>query len=301
VPARATSLAAAQGWLYELLRWAGVSDPTAAHLQQVVVKPLSVVIIVLIAALAGWLGNRAIRHWIGSAVRRAAARADSPRAERRAVTLTAMLANVWRAMVVVIAVLVSLGTVGINLTPLLAGATVVGAALAFGAQTLVRDLLSGFLITVEGQFDIGDTIVLDSATGTTGVVEDLSLRVTRVRGVDGAVWFVPNGEIRRLGNTSRSWARATVDVEVPAATEVDVLLGATRAAGQAVTDDDAMADIILEPPLVWGIIDATFETLTARVTVRTTASQRDRVERALREEAARQLRQAGVFADRPAG
>lgn len=295
MPPGATSLATTQGWLYELLRWAGVSEPTAAHLQQVVVKPVSVVAIVIIAALASWIGNRFIRHWIGAAVRRAAARADSPRAERRAVTLTAMLANVWRALVVVIALLVSLGTVGIDLTPVLAGATVVGAALAFGAQTLVRDLLSGFLLTVEGQYDIGDTIVLDAVGGTSGVVEDLTLRVTRVRAADGAVWFVPNGEIRRLGNTARGWARATVDVVVPATADVDQLLEATRSAADAVSTDERYREAFLEPPVVWGVVDATAETLTTRVTARTTASDRDRLERALREETARRLRQDGMF------
>jgi threonine/homoserine/homoserine lactone efflux protein len=75
---------ATDGWLYQLLRWAGVNDATAAHVQQVLVKPVSLVLVIVLAALIGWLGNRAIRHWIGSAVRRAASRADSPRAERRA-------------------------------------------------------------------------------------------------------------------------------------------------------------------------------------------------------------------------
>jgi len=282
-----------QGWLYDLLRWAGVSQTTAAHVQQVIVKPVTLVVVLLAAVLIGWLGNRLIRHWIGAAVRRAAARTDSPRAERRAVTLTAMMANIWRVVVAIIAILVALGTVGINLTPLLAGATVIGATIGFGAQSMVRDLLAGFLMTVEGQFDIGDTITVND---TSGVVEDLTLRVTRLRAPDGAVWFLANGEIRKLANITRGWGRATVDVPVPAAADVDEVLSAVHGAADTVAADERYAPSCLEAPVVWGVTDSAVDSLTVRVTVRTTAADRDRVERALREQVARRLRQAGVFA-----
>ena len=90
---------------------------------------------------------------------------------------------------------------GINLTPLLASATIIGATLGFGAQQIIRDYLSGFLLTVEDQFSVGDSITVD---GTGGVVEDVTMRVTRVRGLDGTIYFVPNGDIRLLANTSRA-------------------------------------------------------------------------------------------------
>ena len=277
---------AAEGWLYQLLRWAGVGVPTASHVQQVLVKPISVVLVVLVAAVVGWLGNRVIRRWIGAAVRRAAARADSPRAERRAVTLTAMVANLWRVIVALVALFVALGTVGVNLTPLLAGATIVGATIGFGAQSMVRDLLAGFLITVEGQFDIGDTVAL---ADTEGVVEDLTLRITRLRGADGTVWYVPNGEIRRLGNTARGWGRATVDVPVAPGTDVDRLLAALDEAATAVHGDSRYAGAFLEPPVQWGVVALGVDHVTARVTARTSADQRDRVERAIRQEVVRRL------------
>ena len=200
------------GWLYDVLRWAGVDPSTAAHWQQVVIKPLTVVLVVLVAVLIAWLGSRIIRRWVGAAAHKAVAHADSPRASARALTLTSLLANVWRAVIGVIAFFVVLGTIGLNLTPLLAGATVIGATIGFGAQSMVRDLLAGVLLTVEGQFDIGDTIMVGD---TSGKVEDLTLRVTRLRSDDGTVWFVPNGEIRKLANSSRGWAQATVDVPVP--------------------------------------------------------------------------------------
>ena len=192
-----------EGWLYDLLRWAGVGQPTAAHLQQVVVKPVTVVVIAIVAVIISWLGNRVIRHWIGSAARKAAERRGTPRASARATTVTALVANIWRVVVAVIAFFVALETIGINLTPLLAGATVIGATIGFGAQSLVRDLLSGFLMIVEDQFDIGDVLVVGDVTGK---VEDLSLRVTRMRDDEGTIWVIANGEIRQLGNKSRRGA-----------------------------------------------------------------------------------------------
>ncbi len=287
MPGTATSpLAADQGWLYDLLRWAGVSQPTASHWQDVVVRPVTVVIIVLVAALVGWLGNRIIRRWVGLAARKAVARADSPRASARALTLTALLANVWRGVVGTIAFFVVLGTIGLNLTPLLAGATVIGATLGFGAQSMVRDLLSGFLLTVEGQFDIGDTIMVGD---TAGKVEDVTLRVTRLRAFDGTVWFVPNGEIRKLANASRGWSQATVDVPAPIAADVDSVLAAVRAGADTVVHDPRYEPYCLEAPRLWGVVDAGADTFTTRVSVRSPTTERDMVARGLREEIVRRL------------
>src|SRR4029077_12129827 len=109
-----------------------------------------------------------------------AARSGSPRAGARVSTMSALAANVWRFFVFVITVVTILGMLGLNLTPLLASATIIGATIGFGAQQLVRDYLSGFLLTVEDQFSIGDTVSVDNVTGT---VEDVTMRVTRVRGL----------------------------------------------------------------------------------------------------------------------
>ena len=163
-----------------------------------------------------------------------------------------------------------LGTIGLNLTPLLAGATVIGATLGFGAQSMVRDLLAGVLLTVEGQFDIGDTIAVGDTTGT---VEDLTLRVTRLRSDDGTVWYVPNGEIRKLANSSRGWAQATVDVPVPVTAAVDTVLDAIRAAAEAVANDPDTAPLCLEPPRVWGVVAMAADTFTCRVSVRTATNR----------------------------
>jgi small conductance mechanosensitive channel len=273
--------------LYDLLTWVGVDPATARHLQQVVVKPVAVVVVVVVATAVGWVGSRVIRRWIGAVARRAAGRADSPRASARAVTITAMVANIWRVVIGVIAVFVALGAVGINLTPLLAGATVVGATIGFGAQSMVRDLLSGFLLIIEDQFDIGDTLTVGTTSGT---VEDLSLRVTRLRGVDGTIWFVPNGEIRTLANLSRGWAEAMVDISVPAAADVDDVLSAVGDGANAVAQDARYAASCLAAPRLWGVVAADAETLTTRVSIRTPTAERERIARAIREEVAHRLR-----------
>ncbi len=282
-----------QGWLYDVLRWAGVDQPTAAHWQEVVIKPVTVLMVIWVAIVIGWLGSRIIRRWVGAAAHKAVARADSPRAAARALTLTSLLANVWRGVVSAIAFFVILGTIGLNLTPLLAGATVIGATLGFGAQSMVRDLLAGVLLTVEGQFDIGDTIAVGDTSGT---VEDVTLRVTRLRSDDGTVWYVPNGEIRKLANSSRGWAQATVDVPVPVAAGVDTVLDAIRAAADAVSGDARYAALCVEPPRVWGVVATAADTFTCRVSVRTSTTDRERVARILRQEIALRLQAAGVFA-----
>jgi small conductance mechanosensitive channel len=252
-----------------------------------------VVLIFLVAIAIGWFGSRLIRRWIGAVARRAAGRTDSPRAAARAVTITAMVANIWRVVIGVIAFFVALGTIGINLTPLLAGATVVGATIGFGAQSMVRDLLSGFLLIIEDQFDIGDTLTVGTTSGT---VEDLSLRVTRLRGADGTVWFVPNGEIRVLANVSRGWSEAMVDVAVPAAADVDDVLGVVAEAAAAVAGDPSYAASCLAPPRQWGVVAADADTLTCRVSIRTSTAERERIARAVREEVARRLHAIGAYA-----
>jgi small conductance mechanosensitive channel len=290
------ALSAAQGWLYDLLVWVGIDHATARHLQEVVVKPVAVVIIFLVALAVGWFGSRIIRRWIGAVARRAMGRTDSPRAAARAVTITAMVANIWRVVIGVIAVFVALGTIGINLTPLLAGATVVGATIGFGAQSMVRDLLAGFLLIIEDQFDIGDTLTVGTTSGT---VEDLSLRVTRLRGADGTIWFVPNGEIRTLANLSRGWAEAMVDVPVPAAADVDDLLAAATEAAEAVAGDSRYASSCLAPPRLWGVVAIDADTMTTRISIRTPTADRERVGRALREEVVRRLHALHVFLPPP--
>ncbi len=170
-----------------------------------------------------------------------------------------------------------LGEVGIELGPLIAGAGIIGVALGFGSQSLVRDFLSGVFILVEDQFGAAP-----SSTSTTrpGTVEAVSLRTTRLRAVDGTVWHVPNGEIRRVGNMSQHWSRALLDIEVAYETVVDARPLGDQARGRRGVGGGRR---VLEEPELWGVEQLGANGVMLRLVVKTTPSQQWRVSRELRE------------------
>ena len=157
-------------------------------------------------------------------------------------------------------------------------------------------MLAGFLLAVEGQYDIGDTIQVNAPGVVVGVVEELTLRTTRVRAPDGSVWFLCNGDIRAAANTTRTgWALATVDVTVPAATDLSLFLRALEETGAAVYADERYAPACTSAPVPMGVVATSVDSVTARLTARTTPEARQRLEHGLREEAMRRLQAAGVF------
>jgi small conductance mechanosensitive channel len=285
-----------EGWFYHLLTQAGATPSTARSVNDFVVRPLEVVLVVAVAALVAHFGARAIRRVLGRMATQAAARTEG-RPAPRVSTLVTLISNVWRLFVAIVAIAIVLGMLGVNLTPLLASATIIGATLGFGAQSLVRDYLSGILLAMEDQFGIGDTIAVGA---TTGVVEDVSLRVTRMRAMDGSVCYVPNGEIRQLTNSSRGWAKAMVDVPVsPGDTAAfERVREVVAEAALEVAHSPRFAPTCTEPPEVLGIVDADSATCTVRVALRTTPARRVSLERALREEMVARLADQGLW---PAG
>jgi small conductance mechanosensitive channel len=190
-----------------------------------------------------------------------------------------------------IAGLVVLDELGLNLAPLLAGAGIAGIAIGFGAQSLVKDFLSGFFILVEDQYGVGDVI---DVGGVSGTVEEITMRVTRLRSVDGTVWFVPNGEIRMVGNTSMEWSRALIDVVVAYDSDVAKVSAAIAEEAQRFAEDEAWRDKVLEPPEVWGVQAMGPEGLTIRLVVKTAPREQYAVARELRTRISARLRQEGV-------
>jgi len=185
--------------LYRLLRRWGLTDLGANSVRHLI----EVIGILVIAIAASRLTNRAARRWTATLAERSTLAGAA-----RAQTLGSVTASVIRIAVWTLAALFILGDVGLNLGPLIAGASIVGVALGFGAQTLVKDFLAGFFILAEDQYGVGEEVSIGGeSASTTGIVEELSLRITRLRGDDGTVWFVPNGEIRRVGNRSRATER----------------------------------------------------------------------------------------------
>jgi small conductance mechanosensitive channel len=164
---------------------------------------------------------------------------------KRMDTLDAMLARVARLFIVAIAGLMVLGAFGLDIGPAIAGLGIVGIAVGFGAQHLVRDYLNGALILVENQFSKGDVI---RVAGVAGVVEDFSLRRTTLRDLDGNVHTVPNGEISVASNLTRVWARVNEDVTVGYGTDIDAVGAIIERVGAEIAADPAWADRIMEPP-----------------------------------------------------
>ncbi len=213
--------------------------------------------------------------------------------------MSGVLANVWRFFVFVVAGAIVLGLFGINLTPLLASATIIGATLGFGAQQIVRDYFSGLLMAVEDQYNVGDSVTVG---GVTGVVEDVTMRLTRLRAVDGTIYVVPNGDIRMIGNLSRGWARAVVDLPLPGASAADLerVRATLEEAARRVAARPEFAAHCSEPPSLVGVVGADATTVTMRVMLHTVPSQRDVLTVALLEESVAALARAELWPTEPA-
>jgi small conductance mechanosensitive channel len=238
------------------------------------------------------VGAKALRRGVRSVHGRTPSSATSVRADLRASTLGDVFASGLRAVVWTIATLMILEVVGLDLAPLLAGAGIAGIAIGFGAQSLVKDVISGVFILLEDQYGVGDVVTLGE--GATGSVEDVTVRVTRVRATDGTVWFVPNGEIRQVGNSSMEWSRAVVDVPVPYDASLEVVRRVLAEEAEALAADADWETKLLEPPEVWGVqaLDAT--TVTVRMVVKTAPREQYAVARELRGRVTARLRDEGI-------
>jgi moderate conductance mechanosensitive channel len=292
-----------------------VSDnDRAAEIADAFAKPLRVVLILLVA----WF----VTHLVGRIIRRILATPPKPKAKddkekkapfgfidtggvasarraQRARTMADVLGRLANAVIWGIAILVVLGELGINLAPLIAGAGVLGIALGFGAQSLVRDFLSGFFMLVEDQFGVGDVIDVGGAVGgsgggVSGTVEGVSLRTTRLRDVEGVVWHVPNGEIKRVGNKSQQWSRALLDIEVDRDTDVARAIRVIKETADAMWHEEGWRDAILMEPDVWGIEELGAQSMKLRLVVQTLPLEQWRVARELRARIKAALDEAGI-------
>jgi moderate conductance mechanosensitive channel len=234
-----------------------------------------------IAATVRRASDNAVRRRMQAAVEFAPALRESEEAAARSGPRTEAISGVLESaasfVIYLVALFLILGELGVDLAPLLAGAGVAGLAIGFGAQSLVKDFFSGIFILLEDQYAVGDIVDLGEATG---VVEGVSLRTTRLRAVDGVVWYVPNGEILRVGNMSQHWSRALLDIEVAYDTDLTAakeLLG--RIAGEFAAEDP---DVLGEPE-VWGVEALAASSVVIRLVVKTRPSEQWRISRELRE------------------
>jgi moderate conductance mechanosensitive channel len=214
-----------------------------------------------------------------------------PRREARIDSISTVVESTATVIIWTIAGITALGEMGVNLAPLIAGAGIAGVALGFGAQSLVKDCIAGLFMLLEDQYGIGDVVDLDEAAGT---VEQISLRTTVLRGVDGTVWHVPNGVVQRVGNRSQLWSVALIDVSVA----YDCDLAAARqviidAATDLCSSEEWSTDVI-DPPLLLGVEALGIDGITIRVTVKTQPGAQWALQRALRESIKAALDGAGI-------
>jgi small conductance mechanosensitive channel len=205
----------------------------------------------------------------------------------------------WTAQVLIysITAVLVLQRFGIPLSSLVAPATVAGVALGFGAQRVVQDILAGFFIITERQYGFGDLIRISSlgaTTGVTGTVEDVTLRVTRMRTVNGEVVIIPNGQINQVTNLSRDWARAVVDVPLPATADINRVNEILQEIGQAVYADESLRPLILDAPTVMGVESIDVGSFSIRLVARTLPGKQFVVGRDLRARIATALRKEGI-------
>jgi small conductance mechanosensitive channel len=214
---------------------------------------------------------------------------------QRATTLTGALSTALIVVIWVLAILMALGEFNYNLGPLLASAGVAGVALGFGAQSLVRDTLSGFFILLENQFGVGDNVEVQTPSNrVVGRVESLTLRVTALRAFDGALQFVPNGNILVASNRSKGWARAIIDVRTAYDEDVEHLRNVLEELFEELKGDRALSEWIHEAPNVLGVERMGQDALVMRVIADTRPSKVMDVERLLRERITRRLLERGI-------
>lgn len=288
------------GWFCErVFEWTG-SKAWAHVAEWFIAKPLAILIVVIVAAVVAmvvrWLISRSMgrllmagspkKHGGNGRLRRRtsemllASGDTSVRTEARLETLTAVFRSIGTALVWFVALFLSLEILGISLGPLLATAGIVGVALGFGTQTMVRDFISGFFIVAEDQFGVGDTI--DVGGGAKGVVERITLRATHIRDSEGTMWHVANGQIVKVANKSQEWARALIDVVLPYDADISVVSDVMQEVADAIQADPEWSEKIIERAEIWGIQEFDPDGVHVRMVIKTEPAAQFGVLRELR-------------------
>ncbi|GAA2438856.1 mechanosensitive ion channel family protein [Actinomadura vinacea] len=219
------------------------------------------------------------------------------RRAQRARTMGSVLRSIASIVVMGTALFSVLGQMGVNLAPVLASATVIGMAVGFGAQNIVKDFLAGLFMLLEDQYGVGDVIDVGSAKGT---VEAVTLRVTRMRDVNGVVWYVPNGEIKKVGNESQNWGQAVLDIPVDIGEDVEKVKQLLKDTADELAVAPKWDELILEEPSVWGVQALAGDAVVVRLVLKTAPGQQADVSRELRERVKKSFDEAGVVVATPA-
>ena len=281
--------------------------PGDKELPWYVATPGAILIIIVVGLAFRWFVNRAIDRIVRRAsegtvpsiianTKAGEVLADlrpgaGERRQQRAQTMGSLLKSIATGLIMAIVVVMVLDQVGVNIAPIIASAGIVGIALGFGAQNLVKDFLSGIFMILEDQYGVGDSVDVGEATGT---VEAVGLRVTRLRDVDGTVWYVRNGEILRVGNQSQNWARTVLDITVAYESDLDPVQQLLQEEASALYEDEQFHDIIIEPPEVWGVERFDKDGAVVRVVLKTAPLQQWLVARTMRQRVKARFDAAGI-------
>ena len=216
---------------------------------------------------------------------------ETERRGQRARTVGVVLRSALGATISLVAFVMILAQIGVDIAPLLAAAGIVGIALGFGAQSLVKDLLAGVFMLLEDQYGVGDVIDLGDAVGS---VEEVGLRSTRLRSLDGTVRYVPNGEITRVGNKSRLWSRAMIEIRVDYRENVEAARSALLTAAKDAVKEGNISPFVLDEPQVPGVESLAADAIVLRVLVQVQPGQQWAVQRAIRWHIRRQFTERGI-------
>ena len=273
--------------------WAGLAQFWADNWGIIVGKLVSIVVIIAFAFLIRWVLHFVIDRVVTRIITGVKRKQDvtdtqalqaSPLAAVRLVqrtrTLGTLLTNVVNVTLFIIVVLLIVNTISEAILGSFALLTAaIGAGLGFGAQNIVKDVLNGLFMVVEDQLGVGDVVDLGPATG---IVEDVQIRITKVRDVNGTLWFVRNGEILRVGNMSQGWARVILDLAVPYDTDVEAIEAEILRTAVELSQSGKWRSRVLEKPEVWGLESISDEALFIRIVMKVRTSAKDDIARELR-------------------
>ena len=240
--------------------------------------PLRVVLIAIVAAVITMVLQRIVSRLLARLMGRGV---SHPRAEARRRALASALRGALVGIIWTIAVITIIGEVGINIGAFVATATVVGGAVAFGAQTMVRDMIAGFFVLAEDQYGVGDDVDLGLASGS---VEKITLRSVRLRDGEGKIWFVPHGNVQRVANSSKA-SVVWLDLHVDRSSDVGAALEVAGRLGGELRRDPEVGPSLDGDPVVLGVTDVRDDRFVIRVKAPTVPSAGDAVRRAWRRQA----------------
>jgi small conductance mechanosensitive channel len=265
--------------------WDATENETAAEGSDIFIGlPLALLALFALGVIVRWLLHKVVdrlmrRAEVGVLPDRVSAAVSARRAQR-AMTIGSVMKSVITIILIAVFGTMMLSEIGVNIAPIIASAGIIGIALGFGAQSLVRDFLSGIFMIFEDQYGVGDVVDVGEATGT---IEAVTLRVTRLRDLNGTVWYVPNGEILRVGNMSQNWSRAVVDISVGYGEDLARVKRVLSEVAHDLWEDEDFSDLIIEEPEITGVEMLAADSVNLRVLIKTRPMEQWAVAREMRQ------------------